>query len=305
MNEFTVPRVAVLLSVYNGRKWIQTQITSILKQSKIAVTVFISVDPSTDGSGDLCVLLTRQHKNIIVLPNIGKFGSAGKNFYRLIEHVDLTGFDYIAFADQDDIWEPDKLIRHAQLAKRYSADGVSSNVLAFWPNGKERLVNKAQPQRELDYLFESAGPGCTFLMTPWLVSKVREQLLEENNPAKEVTLHDWLTYAVCRAHGHKWVIDATPSVQYRQHQFNVLGANAGFKAALARVSKFRNGWYFAEVCKVATVCWRISEDKDVKNIAELTQNKRLCSRVRLLQYVPRARRKFLDRVALVFLILIH
>ena len=65
-------------------------------------------------------------------------------------------------------------------------------------------------------------------MTPWLVSKVREQLLDAHSPAKNVALHDWLTYAVCRAHGKRWVIDDKSSVKYRQHGNNVVGANVGF-----------------------------------------------------------------------------
>jgi len=120
------------------------------------------------------------------------------------------------------------------MSKSYGADGVSSNVLAFWPDGKQKLIHKAQPQREFDYLFESAGPGCTFLMTPWLINKVKDLLLDESGVAGHVALHDWLVYAVCRASGKKWVIDKTPSMLYRQHGSNEFGANHGIRAKYAR-----------------------------------------------------------------------
>lgn len=295
MNEFVKPKIAVLLAVYDGIEWIESQLNSTLDQVGVDVTIFISIDPSTDDSEVLCDLLAKQHKNIVVLPNVGKFGSAGKNFYRLIKDVYIAEFDYVAFADQDDIWEADKLISHIQLARQHGADGVSSNVMAFWPDGREELIDKAQPQSEFDYLFESAGPGCTFLMTPWLVSMVREQLLDEHSPAKEVALHDWLTYAVCSAHERKWVIDAYPSVWYRQHKSNVVGANVGFKAKLARLHKLRHGWYRKEVAKIMQVCNRIAPNKKTNKLFSLLNSKSCFSQLRLLSYVPKARRSLVDR----------
>jgi len=135
------------------------------------------------------------------------------------------------------------------MSKSYGADGVSSNVLAFWPDGKQKLIHKAQPQREFDYLFESAGPGCTFLMTPWLINKVKDLLLDESGVAGHVALHDWLVYAVCRASGKKWVIDKTPSMLYRQHGSNEFGANHGIRAKYARFLRMYRGWYKHEVLK--------------------------------------------------------
>lgn len=61
--------------------------------------------------------------------------------------MSIYWFDYIAFSDQDYMWARDKLFTHVELAKRFHADGVSSNVQAFWTNGKERFVVKAQPQK--------------------------------------------------------------------------------------------------------------------------------------------------------------
>jgi rhamnosyltransferase len=295
MNEFVKPKIAVLLAAYNGGEWIKDQLYSILDQDEVAVTIHISIDPSIDDSETSCKLLAGQYKNITVLPNIGKFGSAGKNFFRLIKDVDLTGFDYVAFADQDDIWEADKLIRHIRLARQYGADGVSSNVTAFWPDGSEKLIDKAQPQNTLDYLFESAGPGCTFLMTPWLVNKVREQLLDKNSQAKKVVLHDWLTYAICRAHGGKWLIDPEPSLYYRQHSNNVVGANVGFKPKWVRLQKLRQGWYRREVIKIAQVCNSIAPDDETNRLLVLLQTKNLISQLKLLAYVSKARRSLVDR----------
>jgi rhamnosyltransferase len=212
--------------------------------------------------------------------------------------VDTNAFDYVAFADQDDIWHQDKLIRHIHLINHHQVAAVSSNVTAFWPDGTEQLIVKSQPQLKYDFLFESAGPGCSFLMTPWLVARVREQLLAANSQARQVALHDWLTYAVCRAYGAKWIIDATPSLYYRQHALNVVGANSGMLAKWTRLIQFQQGWYRAEVGKVSHVCATINQDPKINVIARLVARPSLLSNLKLLCLVGDTRRRFIDRLGL-------
>ena len=291
-------KVAVLMASYNGITWLPDQIKSILNQLNVDISLFISDDISQDGSYGYLQQSAVSDSRIQLMPQTEKFGSAGNNFYRLIQEVNITNYDYVAFADQDDIWEQDKLIRHIKLMQEHGVDGVSSNVLAFWANGKKKIINKSQPQRELDFLFESAGPGCTFLMTPWLVNKVREQLIDKNSLAKDIVLHDWLTYAICRAHGHRWMIDPNPSVKYRQHDTNVLGANTGFKAKFSRLQKLRQGWYRNEVLKIAQICNRISHNIETEKLGNLLATKNLFSQLKLLVYVTKARRSLLDRCLL-------
>lgn len=285
------------MATHNGMPWLVNQLDSIFSQIDADVELHVSDDASSDETIEYLKQIAQKDSRLILLDS-KSIGSAGKNFYRLIKDVDIVEFDYVAFADQDDLWASDKLIRHIQLARQHGADGVSSNVMAFWPNGGEKLIDKAQPQRELDYLFESAGPGCTFLMTPWLVNKAREQLLDDTSSAKDVALHDWLTYAVCRAHGRKWVIDSVPSVQYRQHQSNVVGANVGLKAKWTRLQKLKQGWYRNEVAKIAQVCNGIAPNNETNELLLLLNSKDYFSQLRLLLYVPKARRSLVGRCLL-------
>jgi rhamnosyltransferase len=291
-------KVAVLMAVKDGANYLPEQIESILNQQKCDVDLLISDDYSTDGSAEILQKYAAKASNIKFLSCANPLGSSAKNFYHLISEADIGGFDYIAFADQDDIWLSDKLIRHIQLARTHNAEGVSSNVIAFWPDGRERLLDKAQPQRELDFLFESAGPGCTFLLSPWLIGKLREQLSDENSPAKEAVLHDWLAYSICRAYGCKWIIDNVPSLRYRQHETNVFGANVGFSAKWARLQRLREHWYRNEIIKVTTVCYRISGNSVMDNLVKLLENKSWPSQLKLLGYITKSRRKALDRFML-------
>ncbi len=62
------PRVAVLLAAFNGMRWIEEQLDSILGQSAVDVTVYISIDPSSDGTEAWCADYAARHAQVIVLP---------------------------------------------------------------------------------------------------------------------------------------------------------------------------------------------------------------------------------------------
>lgn len=297
------PKIAILMATYNGIRWLPEQVDSILNQKAVDVRLFVSDDQSDDGTLAWLENLASQNQRVTLLPNKKRFGSAGKNFYHLIKNSNIADYDYVAFADQDDRWLLNKLIRQVKLARFHGADGVSSSVVAFWGNGKRALIEKSEPQRKWDYLFESAGPGCTFLMSPWLISKVKETLANPDSLASDVELHDWLVYAICRASGKKWHIDASPTVQYRQHGKNFLGANFGISTKVKRLTKILDGWYRRKAIKISRVCALVSNDPSfVKNAKCITDNG-LVDRFRLLMIMRHARRNFLDRTVLTLSIL--
>lgn len=292
------PSVAVLMATYNGKLWLSEQVSSILHQVGVDLTLFVSDDHSTDGTLEYLNKLAESDSRVVVLPKRVRMGSAGKNFYRLVCDVDISGYDYVAFADQDDIWNPDKLSRHASLIEAGSAECVSSNVMAFWSDGSQKLIRKSQLQKSYDFIFEAAGPGCSFLMTPWLFAKLREEIQSANSPAKSVVMHDWLTYAICRAHKRRWVIDPVPSLMYRQHANNVIGANSGIKAILNRLRKINDGWYRGEVSKICDVAVGINSDPKLIKLSGLLKARTFLSQLQLFSYVFQGRRKFVDRVML-------
>lgn len=241
------PKVAVLLAAYNGMEWIEEQLNSILDQVSVDVTVYISVDSSTDGTESWCRTYASLHPAVFVLPDAGRFGGASRNFFRLIRDVDLESYDFVAFSDQDDIWNPDKLLRATQSIQSWAVDAYSSNVTAFWPDGKTLLLDKAQPQVAWDFLFEAAGPGCTYVMKRKLVSSLKSSILANWDDLQNVTLHDWYCYAFARSHGFRWYIDPNSSMEYRQHEKNQVGANKGLKPLITRYKTIHDGWWFGQV----------------------------------------------------------
>ena len=293
-----LPTVAILLATYNGIKWIKEQVDSLLSQSEVDVKLFISDDSSTDGTKEWINALASQDERVVVLPLMDRLGSPGKNFYRLIMYAEVDNFDYIALADQDDIWLSNKLSMQTQLAKKYRVDGVSSNVVAFWNDDKKALIDKAQPLRKLDFLFESAGPGCSFLITNRLFSRIKAILLSNQACARDVVLHDWLIYAICRSVGMRWHIEIRPTLKYRQHETNAVGVNLGIKAKKTRLQQITNNWYRTEICKVARVVRSLSQDAYITDICSHILNDSKTSRLVLLKHITELRRNTNERLFL-------
>ncbi len=283
-------RVSVFLAAYNGINWIEEQVISILNQEAVLVHLFISVDLSSDLTNEWCKQLEKENQNVTVLAYGERFGGAAKNFYRLIRQVDFSNFDYIAFADQDDIWYLDKLSHGIKQMKYTGAEAYSASVIAFWEDGREKFINKSQPQKELDYLFEAAGPGCTYILTKKSASLIKNYLNtypELNN----FVLHDWLSYAILRHNHYPWLIDSVPKMKYRQHDTNQVGANTSLKGLIYRVKYILSDPVFESIALLL-------------NTLGIT-SVQLSSRMEILQLALRARqlrRRGIDQV-LVFIAL--
>jgi rhamnosyltransferase len=245
------PNFAIFLAAYNGMHYIEEQIKTILQQKSVNIQLFISVDQSIDGTEKFLAEWSLSEPKLTLLPFGQRFGGASLNFYRLLRDVNLSGFDYLSFADQDDLWHPEKLWRAYCLMTEKDALGYSSNVTAFWPTGYTRRVSKAQPLRTLDYMFEAAGPGCTYVLHSKLALSIQKMIIRADGNLLRVAYHDWLIYAFARANDFSWVIDEWSSMQYRQHENNQIGVNAGWRSYWLRVRKMLSGHGFEQSLLIA------------------------------------------------------
>ncbi|WP_323658127.1 glycosyltransferase [Aliarcobacter butzleri] len=293
-------RIAVLLASYNGTKYIKEQIDSILNQIEVDVTIFVSDDLSTDGTLEYLQDIYKDEQRIVYLKSSQKFGGAAKNFFRLIKDVDFSSFDYISLSDQDDIWYEDKLINSINTIKSKNLNAYSSNVLAFWEDCKEMIINKSQSQAKYDYLFEAAGPGCTYVLKKDLAISLQKFICENWEDVNKIELHDWFIYAFARENNYKWYIDEKPSMRYRQHTSNQVGANDGLKAKLKRLKKVFSSWYREEIIKIIKVLRLENKYKFSKYIL----NKSYLNNLLLLKYSFEFRRNKKEKLFLSLLILL-
>ncbi|WP_373976011.1 glycosyltransferase [Chitinibacter sp. SCUT-21] len=293
--DFSLPRVAILLAVFNGEENIVEQIASLATQKHVRVKIFFSDDGSIDRSVE--VISSRVSCDFEILPSM-RSGCAGANFFRLIRDVNFSEFDYVAFADQDDIWDENKLIRAISALDEYKTDVYSSNVTAFWPDGRQMLINKAQSQKKWDHYFEAAGPGCTYVMPVLIASQLKKMIIDNVSEMKEIALHDWFIYAWARHNGLRWFIDPVPSMRYRQHAANVVGVNNGVSAAKSRFNKLRDGWYLNQIKLIASSI----DALDVPPICWVA-NPSLLNKFKLILSVAKCRRRFRDRLGFIVFVM--
>ena len=298
-NGSRLPHVAVLLATYNSEPWLRQQLDSIFAQQGIVLHLFVSDDGSTDNTVNIIDEYAMRF-SVTLLPRVAdRFGNANRNFLRLIRDTDVSGFDHVAFSDHDDIWYPKKLRRAVDCIAQLGVNAYSSDVTAFWTDGRRQLVLKSKPQRPYDYLFESPGPGCTFVMLRASFEELRAFVLPRFELARQVKVHDWLIYAYARTHGWGWYIDNWPSMLYRQHSGNEIGANSGWRAIRRRIGDIRSGQFRNDVLTIADIvgdnCW----------VVAALQRLSIIDRLRLLLMTREFRRRRLHRwlLALFFLLM--
>lgn len=234
-----IPRVLILMSVYNGGKYLAVQLETILRQEGVDVSLYIR----DDGSEDNSEMIIREYTKKIPITycredNIGAAGS----FMRLIE-LAPDGYDYYAFADQDDYWERDKLY----TAIRYVKDVSVSPALYYSSTRRvgQNLETVEEPYKKVyhtekfpDVLILTEAPGCTMVFNMRLLT-----LLKKYIPV-QVSMHDCWVLQVCAAVGGKVVYDAEPHMLYRQHADNVMAGMEKMKYNPVQLFRYRVQKFF-------------------------------------------------------------
>ena len=265
-------KVAVLMAAFNGENYINDQVNSILAQREVDIDLYISIDLSSDSTLDIVKKISQNNDNVFILKYGMRYGSAAQNFFRLLRDVDFSRYNYVALSDQDDIWLSDKLFEAVRVLQEKSYDAYSSNAIAFWENGKQRLIKKSQPLKRWDYLFEAAGPGCSYVFSCRLAAEIKEFLVKNTSDMTSVSLHDWFIYAFSRSRSYKWVIDERSFIFYRQHEFNVIGANSGLKSFLHRLKLLRSGWYRSQTSVLIKLLEVEEKEIDCRSPISLLKN---------------------------------
>lgn len=220
-------KVAVLMSTYNGENFIKEQINSILKQrGSFMLELWIRDDGSKDQTK---TIISEYAKNNQIIR-----WYEGENIGSALSFIDLliqsNEYDYYAFADQDDVWNTDKLSRTIESIDKYNeipalafsnAEIVDENL-----NILSSKVYKKYPKTDL-YTLSCAGGilGCTMVLN----RKLREIVCEcvsNNIITNEIVMHDFFVAEVCSAVGGIITYTDYASIKYRQHNNNQIGVSS-------------------------------------------------------------------------------
>ena len=102
-------KVMVLMSTYNGEKYLREQIDSILGQTGVSVKLLIRDDGSKDNTVEIVKQYCKENDDIKLVE--GKNVGFAESFMELVYRANLySDISYFAFSDQDDVWLNDKLI---------------------------------------------------------------------------------------------------------------------------------------------------------------------------------------------------
>lgn len=232
--------IAILLCTYNGERFLKEQLDSIANQTYRDWSLYVSDDGSTDNT--LHVIESFKSKfapGKVTLFQGPKQGFA-KNFISLLKR-DYIAADFFAFCDQDDIWFADKLersIKHlsssassqpALYCSRTRLVNMNGGVIGFSP-----LYSKAPSFRNA--LVQSLAGANTML-----VNKCAKELISKTPDDAHIPAHDWLAYLLVSGTGGDITFDKAPTLDYRQHDNNLIGSNSGITARASRLIKMFSG----------------------------------------------------------------
>ena len=235
-----VSEVGVVLATFNGAKYIREQLDSLIDQSGVTINLYVSDDGSTDQTKQIISEYCEAFSKVTFLEGPRKGPAA--NFFFLLVH---TTEKYVAFADQDDIWDSRHLVNSINdlsvfegiptlrfSATRQFSEGSKTTI---WP--KNTKLPKLQ-----QLLLQNPARGCSMVLNKDAVLRIN---LYQPNFA---VMHDWWILLQIFISG-KVIYSSVPEVNYRLHNSNFMG--------IPKKSRFKN--FKNQRTKLYAIIWQAQE----------------------------------------------
>lgn len=248
-------KIAIILSTFNGEKYLQEQLDSILSQTYSNYIVVVRDDGSEDSTLELLAKFSQEHPGKFkLLSSVDSNQGASRSFSSLMEYVlhnkQELGISsaYMMFADQDDVWVENKLERELELMWELE---LTTDELPILIHSDLKVVSSDRKEIAPSFiryqglnenkngfgqqLISNLVTGCTMLINEPLAKKACPI------PAGAI-MHDWWCALVASAFGKTGFV-SEQLVEYRQHEDNTLGARAHVRTSLMSkqlVSKLLN-----------------------------------------------------------------
>lgn len=228
------------MGTYDGMKFLRAQLASIWLQTVPRVDIHFSDDGSTDGTVEFLGEVVGGWNKGEVTVSQGPGDGFPENYRQMIVNAE-PGYRAYAFSDQDDVWHYEKL----QRAMDWLATVDPAKPALYC--GRTRIVtHKGEPtgfsplfSRKPSFqnaIVQSLAGGNTMVMN----DAAREIIAESCRRTPFVT-HDWWSYLVVSGAGGVVYYDEKPTVDYRQHDKNLIGANSSWRARMLRILLMAGG----------------------------------------------------------------
>lgn len=232
------------MSTYNGSRFLEEQLNSIIDQDNNLWNLYIRDDGSTDNTMEIIHHYVSTHDNIHFLSDNNNKGAA-QSFLYLLRSVES---EFYMFCDQDDVWLSDKVSTTYNYFLQISQNNMNKALLVFSDakvvDQNLNLINnsfwkftKAHPQilkdnKNLIKAFNCA-PGCTMFFG----NDLKKYVVDYDN---DILMHDWFLMLKAIEFGEVFFIEKS-LLLYRQHSNNVLGANeTSYSSLLSKLVLIRN-----------------------------------------------------------------
>lgn len=220
-------RIVVMMSSYNGEKYIKEQIDSILTQEGCEISLRVR----DDGSKDSTIAILEEYAESKKLTWFtGTNLNFAKSFMTLLSTCS-DEYDFYAFSDQDDVWKKDKLaaaIEHLRGIAEPALYCCNAELVDEKLNGLGAYCNSYVLKPSLPGVILGGGiQGATIVMN----RRLAEFFIARPVP-EYITMHDYYVSSVCLSLGGKIIYDETPYLLYRQHGGNAIGLEKGFMKTL-------------------------------------------------------------------------
>lgn len=220
------------MSTWQGERYIEEQLRSILRQLPADGQVIVRDDGSTDRGVERIEAMRDARVTVIRGANIG----FARSFFALLDAAPDDA-QVIMFSDQDDVWLPDKVARAiAQLAPLGDVPALYCSRMRLVDAGLRPLGESPawpRPPSFRNALTQNIATGCTCA-----INRAALPLARRHGDLSLVHFHDWWLYLVFSAFGQV-VVDPQPTILYRQHGANAIGTGSGLGRHLATLRFIR------------------------------------------------------------------
>lgn len=227
------PHVNIVLSTYNGERYLAQLLESLYAQSHQNFSLWIRDDGSVDGTLAILKKYATVNANLTLIE--GKNIGISQSFLAILAHCPTDSAQFYAFCDQDDVWKPEKLVQALSklMATKAPATSLYCSRLEYVDS---QLVHLGYSMIPTDFGFENAlvenvAIGCTIVFGGELKTKIQTA-----NP-ENLMMHDWWAYLVASGFGAV-LYDPDPTILYRQHAHNVVGWNKRLPTLLKKASGY-------------------------------------------------------------------
>lgn len=236
-----IPHVVILLGLHNGADLIGEQLESFAAQSHSAWSLIVSDDGSSDAGTEVVKAFAASHADHEVKVLQGPCKGFAANFISLINATPEAA-EFAALSDQDDVWKPEKLARAVAMLGELDPQTPGLYVARTMICDKKLRTLRpsllfSRPPDFRNALVQSIGGGNTMVLNRGSIELV--QRIAGKTP--HIVAHDWWLYQVVTGVGGVVIYDSEPSVLYRQHGSNLIGANDTLRASWTRLRHIWSG----------------------------------------------------------------